>query len=639
MVSILNPAGNALVESTYLGGTGTDYGVKDIAVNTQGNVWVTGQTYSAWPQLNSPGKACNTSYGSIYITEFAGFGRPQHDHRQHVYGRATSGYYAWGNQIIPGPGQYSAREAGGVYPSASGSWPIVPAGAPIFGGGGIYDGQTVSINFGGASVSFGPVMVTPLPATHDLNCVTAGDYVIIGLSFTNTGLSPQPDNPGPEFTGTLVGPSGGVLEAHGQQRHVHIAGNSLEWNGRHPVRRHRDDQRQDAHRGRRAGRRGSVCIQGTVYFDTDDNGTNDAQRSTNACATTNCPPTVDPNSQADKEVHLPILNFQGQDDVCRTWIEVQVVGPEFSKAVLVTWGEPGFCPPQCAGPLKVECTGLLKPGSTWNFLGAQIPTGSKSGMLFKFTTKQLSDVAPDLVPPDDIVADYMCETLFFGVVGDCDDYRRFKKAYIEGLEFAGLSMGDGLGRGLPGGGRAAGLPGRRDAGRGGDDRSTTASRAATWAPLDPVYGGYQFYVPLLYADKAGFNSIMYIQNGGLECSSIEMWFKAQDDCLRARICEVLTLAPGETYQFDASDCVGPDWQGSAWIRSTQPLGIVVDIIGRDVLMTYMGEPGELSYYVDPIDPNKPAFTPGQPGGVRAADVQRVPGLGHGRAGAEPEPRW
>ena len=91
---------------------------------------------------------------------------------------------------------------------------------------------------------------------------------------------------------------------------------------------------------------------------------------------------------------------------------------------------------------------------------------------------------------------------------------------------------------------------------------------------DPIFGGFGYYAPLLYADKGGFNTSIYIQNAGLECSSIEIWFKAQDDCLRAKICEIFTLAPGETYQFDASDCVGPDWQGSAWLRSSQPLGIV-----------------------------------------------------------------
>ncbi len=309
---------------------------------------------------------------------------------------------------------------------------------------------------------------------------------------------------------------------------------------------------------------------------------------------------VDPNRQLGKQVHLPVMNFQGQDDVCRTWIEVQMVGPEFGKAVLVTWGEPGFCPPQCAGPLKVECTGLLKPGSTWNYLGAQVPTGSKGGMLFKFSAKQISELFPTFGGEDDIVADYMCETLFFGVVGDCDDWRRFKKAYNEGLEFAGLNMriASGLGylavdvlRHCPGDVTPGVEVSSKYNGIAGDHLGS----------FDPVYGGYSFFVPLLYADKAGFNSVMYIQNGGLECSSIEIWFKAQDDCLRARICEIFTLAPGETYQWDASDCVGPDWQGSAWLRSTQPLGIVVDIIGRDVLMTYVGEPGSYEYLFDPED--------------------------------------
>ena len=112
---------------------------------------------------------------------------------------------------------------------------------------------------------------------------------------------------------------------------------------------------------------------------------------------------------------------------------------------------------------------------------------------------------------------------------------------------------------------------------------------------DPVFGGFGYYVPLIYANKAGLNTVMYIQNGGLECSSLELWFKAQDDCLRARICDVATLAPGETYQFDASDCVGPDWQGSAWIRASEWMGVAVDIYGRDILMTYIGEPAPYSY--------------------------------------------
>ncbi len=325
-----------------------------------------------------------------------------------------------------------------------------------------------------------------------------------------------------------------------------------------------------------------------------------------------CPPTVFPNNQLGGQVHLPILDFLGMDDLCETWIEVQNLGCDFAKASLVTWGEPGFCPPQAAGPLKVECTGLLKPGSTWNLLGAQIPNGSKSGILFKWTARQLSEIGVDL-GFDDVVADYMCETLFFGVVGDADDYRRFKKAYNEGLDFGGVPMGRAMGDGLLAVDVHRKCPG--DVTPGVEVTSKYNGIAGTHlGTYDPVFGGHSYYVPLVYADKAGFTSIIYIQNGGLECTSVEVWFKTQDDCLRAKICDISTLAPGETYQLDANDCVGPDFQGSAWIRTTQPMGIAVDIVGRDVLMTYVAEPGEINYTFDPTksltkDGNQVAFGP------------------------------
>jgi len=144
---------------------------------------------------------------------------------------------------------------------------------------------------------------------------------------------------------------------------------------------------------------------------------------------------------AQLQAALPVLNFLGNDEVCNAWIEVQNVGSTFTRVALVVWGEPGFCPPQCAGPLKVECAGLIKGGASWNFLGAQVPSGAKSGMLFSLTTKQLSDVGlDDDFGFDDLIADLMCETLFFGIVGDCDDFRRFKLAYDQGLTFAGLPM-------------------------------------------------------------------------------------------------------------------------------------------------------------------------------------------------------
>src|SRR3990172_11894722 len=196
-------------------------------------------------------------------------------------------------------------------------------------------------------------------------------------------------------------------------------------------------------------------------------------------------------SASTAQVAVPILNYLANNDVCDSWIEAQNIGNDFTRVALAVWGAPAFCPPQCAGPLKVECSGLLKPGSSWNFLGAQIPSGSKSGILFSFTAKQLSDIGVDL-GFDDIVADVLCETLFFNVVGDCDDYRGFKKAYNEGLVFAGIPLDRAIGsvlavevlRHCPGDQTPGAEVSSKYGGIAGIDLGA----------YDPVFGGYAYYV-------------------------------------------------------------------------------------------------------------------------------------------------
>ncbi len=599
VVGVLNATGTALDEATYYGGTSTDYG-RDVGINALNEIWVAGGTASTnFPVVNAvqATNAGNYDYGIVLFTGA-------------LDTSATLGATFWGaastdiaNNLIPNAPRAQATISGDTALSGSG-FPAVPPGSPVFGPGGSYDGGVVRLTFGGALLEVTDVSVVnePFePRPEGVVCTGPADFVDWTITVVNTGISDQNDLLGPEVELNLDGPhvligctaDSGSCDAPG-------AGSDVEWNGF------------------LAGGGGTVVItvrtriqgalpagtvvslSGQLNFDADeDNEVNDTSVPIGPFnVELDCLPTVDPNAQLGKQVHLPILNFQGQDDVCRTWIEVQYIGCDPSKAVLVTWGEPGFCPPQAAGPLKVECTGLLNPGSTWNLLGAQIPTGSKSGILFKFTAQQLSDVGlDDDLGFDDVVADLMCETLFFGVVGDSDDYRRFKKAYNEGLDFAGIDQGMASGTGILAVEVLRHCPG--DVTPGVEVSSRYNGIAGTHlGTYDPIFGGHGYYVPLIYAEKAGLNTVMYIQNGGLECSSVEIWFKAQDDCLRARICEIFTLAPGESYQWDASDCVGPDWQGSAWLRASQPMGIAVDIFGRDILMTYIGEPQPYHYVFD-----------------------------------------
>jgi hypothetical protein len=355
---------------------------------------------------------------------------------------------------------------------------------------------------------------------------------------------------------------------------------------------------------------GALNVERGIWWDYDDDGVVDTapvqelwRFQPDICNPLDvpCSPPSIPNREWHTEVQLPILGSEGQERVCQTWIEVQNVGPDSNKAILVTWAAPGACSPQCAGPLSVACSGLLRPGGTWTFLGAQIPAEARSGALFQVSTRWMSDLGVDFgIAIDDDVADVLCDALLYGVVGNCDNYRRFLKAYSEGGEFAGIPMNQRvIGRGL----LAVDVLRRCS----GDPTSTVevASRYNGIASddlgfYDPTFGGYAYFVPLVYADRAGLRSVLHVQNAGIECASVEIWFKSQDDCRQARLCEVFSLALGESHVFEATDCVGPDWRGSAWLRSTRVLATAVDTVGRDVLMTYVGEASQLAYAYDPL---------------------------------------
>ena len=50
---------------------------------------------------------------------------------------------------------------------------------------------------------------------------------------------------------------------------------------------------------------------------------------------------------------------------------------------------------------------------------------------------------------------------------------------------------------------------------------------------DPVFGGYAYYAPYLIGDWADLSSWLYIQNAGLECSSVAIWFRRQAEAGRS----------------------------------------------------------------------------------------------------------
>ena len=296
------------------------------------------------------------------------------------------------------------------------------------------------------------------------------------------------------------------------------------------------------------------------------------------------------NGAGTRLVWLPELATADATSTCDSQLKVSNLGHDPSKATLVTWGEAGDCPPQSRGPLKVECSGLLLPGGSWTFSGPMLPTGSQSGLVVSFIARPLSELGLDMALGfDDIAADLMCETLFFGIVGDADDFRRFLKAYAEGGSFAGLPQ-DRV-RGAPLAvelRRACADPADASVSRLSSDSGIPArdlgpSDLPSWqvAPLAPRP-----------PDGRGRTHLV-VQNAGLSCASVDIELRAEAGPEDASPCRLSlpALAPGEQHRFDVASCEGlGEGPASARIRGSQPLAVMVDLVVGDTLSSYAAEP-------------------------------------------------
>ncbi len=296
----------------------------------------------------------------------------------------------------------------------------------------------------------------------------------------------------------------------------------------------------------------------------------------------------------DYRLQLPVLNTEE----CETWLQVQNLGEKVIQGMIVIWGEAGACPPQAAGPLKLECTGLLSPGSAWSFSSAMLPPGSRSAIAYSLNASE------DLLTPQGIelpFSRYACGALFNLLVGNDDQWFAFDKLYSEQRTYIGPEPISGSPVVLDFQ-RYKGEPMAISVNRKCPDpvdpaRSNNAAYIGVSTDMegtrDPIVGGYTQYAPLLFADRGGLSSTVYVHNSGWFCSSLELWFYTQDNCMRPILGDVLSVAPGETAIFDPSTVVGPDWLGSAWIRASQPLGVIVDTMGPNHFTSYRGSPADV----------------------------------------------
>ncbi len=281
-------------------------------------------------------------------------------------------------------------------------------------------------------------------------------------------------------------------------------------------------------------------------------------------------------------VQLPVLGYIGNTRSGVDWvIEAQNVGSTWTKIALLLFSEStGFCQPQAANPFKIECTGLLKPGTSWVWTNGQLPATAKSAIAISYNP--FPNQGNDYWRCEQWTTVLNTRTWPEGWPSVVPTPGYFPFGWNP---FGGQPIAVEVVRKMPG------------------NTTPTAIMTGAYSGIsamqegryDPIFGGFAYYAPVVYSGYNGWSSWIYIQNSGTECTSIELWFKDRDSCLRAKICSVPQVSPGYTAQFNVTNCVDPGFTGSVWIRGSQPLGIVVDQIGSDVLMSYNGVAAELCY--------------------------------------------
>lgn len=321
------------------------------------------------------------------------------------------------------------------------------------------------------------------------------------------------------------------------------------------------------------------------------------------------PPTAPPDPagpylpMADP-VHLPALAFRAGEDACDGEVEVQNLGTEPAKALLTVWGTTTACAPRCAGPVGVGCSGLIAPGGMWRFGRDDLPSGSASGAVYSLSTRPLTAIG--LAGGRGLVADRICRGLNANVLYRCDGYLSLKRAYETGGAYQGIPMA-----------RAYGPPLAVEVFRScAGDVSKLHTALASYAGIggrdfggrDHVFDISSYHVTLVNHGRDGFETALAVQNGGPNCASVELWVQERGVCRPSRPCKVFNLAQGASQTVDLAECVADGWEGAAWLNSSEPLAVAVDVFGHDTLMTYAAAPAELRYSWD----GPPEFTAGSP---------------------------
>jgi hypothetical protein len=289
---------------------------------------------------------------------------------------------------------------------------------------------------------------------------------------------------------------------------------------------------------------------------------------------------------AAAEVLLPVTTTGNGTALCAPALEVQSLGRRPIKVMLLlsAAGGAASCTGPCQPVVKVECSGLIAPGTRWDFSGA-FRAGFAAGgaSLYAVGDLTLADLGVE-DGSDELVADALCERLFFELVGDCQALAGFRSAWRAGQMWEGLPLGHAYGGPIA----AAVSRGCPEAGAANPAWPVSGYSSQPRAALAPsVAGGSVYALADLRRGDAGWSSLIHFQNVGRDCASVALWFAAEGDCGERMACGRYALGPGGSASVPADAC-GSGAGGAGWLLSDQPLAVVVDTAGPAVLMSHQG---------------------------------------------------
>ncbi len=197
-------------------------------------------------------------------------------------------------------------------------------------------------------------------------------------------------------------------------------------------------------------------------------------------------------------------------------IRVQNLGSTATHAVLTAYAaSTGECPADGAPAIAVLCSGLIQPGLTWTWTQAALPPSTGAGLV-----RAWSDCPTNQGLPVDVPLAVEVERI------------RIVDAQVQAVSaYVGQT---------------------------------------NWGGPDPQTGKYVYLAPWLT-----LVSTLILQNVGTTCTQVDIDYWPQGECARLATTRIAALAPAQAIRIDA-DAGQADFNGVAFIRSSQPLAAVID---------------------------------------------------------------